>query len=106
MAAISPDGAHDDSAHGQLPAHPLGSVRSQEGIAELAATGGALVSAIIAQRWNETSRSWLQRRVGATPPRRVREEMTVRVGALLGGALTYLLAIGRRPDSRGRWHRA
>jgi hypothetical protein len=94
MAAISPDDTHDDSAHGQLPARPLGSVASDDGIAELAATGGALVSAIIAQRWNEAGRSWLQRRIGATPPRRVREEMTVRVGALLGGALTYLLAVG------------
>jgi hypothetical protein len=94
MAAISPDDTHDGSARGQLPAHPLSSVRSAEGVAELAATGGALVSAIIAQRWNETSRSWLQRRIGATPPRRVREETTVRIGALLGGALTYLLAIG------------
>jgi hypothetical protein len=94
MAAISPDDNPDDSAHSQLPARPLGSVRSEEGVAELAATGGALVSAIIAQRWNETNRSWLQRRIGAMPPRRVREEMTVRVGALLGGGLTYLLAIG------------
>jgi hypothetical protein len=94
MAAISPDDTHDDSAHGSLPARPLASVRSEEGIAELAATGGALVSAIIAQRWNEASRSWLQRRIGATSPRRVREETTVRVGALLGGALTYSLAIG------------
>jgi hypothetical protein len=94
MAAISPDDTHDGSAHGQLPAQPLGSVRSEEGIAELAATGGALVSAVIAQRWNEHSRSWLKRRIGATPPRRVREQTTVRIGALLGGALAYLLAIG------------
>jgi hypothetical protein len=94
MAAISPDDTHDGTAQAQLPARPLGSVASEESIAELAATGGALVSAIIAQRWNEASRSWLQRRIGATPPRRVREEMTVRVGALLGGALTYLLAVG------------
>ena len=94
MAAISLDDTHDDSAHGRLSTYPLGSVRPEEGVAELAATGGALVSAIIAQRWNEASRSWLQRRIGATPPRRVREETTVRVGALLGGALTYLLAIG------------
>jgi hypothetical protein len=102
MEAISPDdthddGAHDDGAHGPLPARPIGSAGSggsQEGAAELAATGGALVSAIIAQRWNEANRSWLQQRIGAIPPRRAREEMTVRVSALLGGALTYLLAIG------------
>jgi len=28
------------------------------------------------------------------PPRQAHEEVTVRVGALLGGTLTYLLAIG------------
>ncbi len=94
MTAISPDDTHDDNAPGQLVAQPLGPVRSADGIAELAATGGALLSAIAAQRWNEASRTWLQRRIGATPPRRVREETTVRVGALVGGALTYVLAIG------------
>lgn len=94
MTAISPDDNPDDNAHGRLSAYPLASVRSEEDIAELAATGGALVTAIIAQRWNETSRSWLQRRIGAMPPRQAREEITVRIGALLGGTLTYLLAIG------------
>jgi hypothetical protein len=94
MAAISPGDSHDDSAPGRLPAPPLDAVRSEEGIAEMAATGGALATAIIAQRWNESSRSWLQRRIGAMPPRQAREEVTVRVGALLGGTLAYLLTIG------------
>ena len=94
MTAISPDDNRDDNAHGRLSAYPLASVRSEEDIAELAATGGALVTAIIAQRWNETNRSWLQRRIGAMPSRQAREEITVRIGALLGGTLTYLLAIG------------
>lgn len=94
MAAISPDDNHGSSAPGRLPAHRLGSVRSEEDIAELAATGGAVVTAIIAQRWNEANRSWLQRRIGAAPFRQAREETTVRVGALLGGVLTYVLAIG------------
>jgi hypothetical protein len=94
MAAISPGDSHDDSAPGRLPARPLDAVRAEESIADLAATGGALVTAIIAQRWNETSRSWLQRRIGAMPPRQAREEVTVRVGALLGGTLAYLLTIG------------
>ena len=94
MTAISPDDNRDDNAHGRLSAYPLASVRSEEDFVELAATGGALVTAIIAQRWNETSRSWLQRRIGAMPPRQAHEEVKVRVGALLGGTLTYLLAIG------------
>jgi hypothetical protein len=104
MAAISPD----DSARDQLPVQPLGSARSAEDIAELTATGGALITAVIAQRWNEANRSWWQRRIGATPFRQSREEMVVRVGALLGGTLTYLLALGateglhRRHDRKQR----
>jgi len=94
MAAISPDDNRDDSTHASLPARPLSPPRPEDEIAELAATGGALLTALIAQRRNETSRSWLQRQIGAAPPRRVREEMTVRIGALLGGTLTYLLTIG------------
>ena len=94
MTAISPDDNRDEHAHRQLSAYSPPAVRVEEDIAELAATGGALVTAIMAQRWNETSRSWLQRRIGAMPPRQAREEITVRVGALLGGTLTYLLAIG------------
>ncbi len=93
MAALSA-GDNDDRAQGRLTAPPLASARSQEDVAELAAAGGALVTAIIAQRWNEANRSWLQRRIGALPPRQAREEITVRVGALLGGTLTYLLAVG------------
>jgi hypothetical protein len=62
--------------------------------AELAAAGGALVTAIVAQRWNEASRTWLQRRIGASPSRQAREEVTVRAGALLGGTLAYLLVAG------------
>jgi hypothetical protein len=68
--------------------------RSQEDAAELAATGGALVMAIAAQRWNEANRTWLQRRIGASPGRQTREELTVRAGALLGGTLAYLLVAG------------
>jgi hypothetical protein len=66
----------------------------QADAAELAAAGGALVTAIAAQRWNEASRTWLQRRIGASPSRRAREEVTVRAGALLGGTLAYLLVTG------------
>jgi hypothetical protein len=94
MAAISPDSNHEDAAPGRLPVRPPGPVRPADDIAELAAAGGALVTAVIAQRRNEASRSWLQRRVGAAPPRRAREELTVRAGTLLGGTLAYLLAIG------------
>jgi hypothetical protein len=94
MAAISPGDSHDDSARAQLGVQPPGSGRAAEGVAELTATGGALVTAFIAQRWNEANRSWLQRRIGAMPLRQAREETIVRVGALLGGTLTYLLAVG------------
>src|SRR6201996_8686277 len=94
MAAISPDDGRDDSGPDRRPARPLDSADSAEGVAELAAAGGALVTAVIAQRWNEASRSWLQRRIGALPLRQAREETIVRVGALLGGTLTYLLAVG------------
>ena len=94
MTAISPGGDQEDSARRRLPARPSGSVHAQEDVAELAAAGGALVTAVIAQRWNEANRSWLQRRMGVAPFRQAREETTVRVGALLGGVLTYLLATG------------
>ncbi len=94
MAAISSGDSHDDSPQAELAVRPPGSDRPAEGVAELTATGGALVTAFIAQRWNESSRSWLQRRIGALPLRQAREETIVRVGALLGGTLTYLLAVG------------
>ncbi|HTU04780.1 MAG TPA: hypothetical protein VMG13_04430, partial [Trebonia sp.] len=94
MEAISPGNGHADSADDRLPAYPAGSARSQEDAAELAAVGGALVTAIAAQRWNEANRTWLQRRIGASPFRQTREEMTVRAGALLGGTLAYLLVTG------------
>ena len=91
---FDPDDGPDSSALARLPAPSPGPVRSHEDIAGLAATGGAAVTAFIAQRWNEANRSWLQRRIGASPFRQAREDMTVRVGALLGGVLTYLLANG------------
>jgi hypothetical protein len=94
VEAISPGEGRTDSADDRLPAYPAGSVRSHEDAAELAAAGGALVTAIVAQRWNEASRTWLQRRIGASPSRRTREEVTVRAGALLGGTLAYLLVTG------------
>jgi len=94
MEAISPGEGHTDRADDCLPAHPVGSARSQEDAAELAAAGGALVTAIVAQRWNEANRSWLQRRIGASPSRQTREEVTVRAGALLGGTFAYLLVTG------------
>jgi hypothetical protein len=95
VEAISPGAGHADSADDRLPAYPAGSGLSHEGAAaELAAAGGALVTAIVAQRWNEASRTWLQRRIGASPSRRTREEVTVRAGALLGGTLAYLLIAG------------
>ena len=78
MEAISPGEGHTDSADDRLPAYPAGSARSHEDAAELAATGGALVTAMAAQRWNEANRTWLQRRIGASPSRRSREELTVR----------------------------
>jgi hypothetical protein len=94
VEAISAGEGHADSAADRLPAHPAGAARSQEDAAGLAAAGGALVTAIVAQRWNEANRTWLQRRIGASPSRRTREEVTVRAGALLGGTLAYLLVAG------------
>jgi hypothetical protein len=107
MAATTPDDSHDDGAQGRRPARRPGPARPAEDAAELAATGGALITAIVAQRWNEANRSWWQRRIGAAPFRQGREEMTVRAGALLGGTLTYLLALGateglRRLHDRSR----
>ena len=93
MEAISPGTGHADSSDDRLPAYPGGSARSQDA-AELAAAGGALVTAVVAQRWNEANRTWLQRRIGASPSRQTREEVTVRAGALLGGTLAYLLVTG------------
>ena len=100
MEAISPGNDHADSAGDRLPAYRAGPGRSHEDAAELAAAGGALVTAITAQRWNEASRTWLQRRIGASPSRRTREEVTVRAGALLGGTLAYLLVIGATQGRR------
>jgi hypothetical protein len=94
VEAISPGTGHADSADDRLPAYPAGSVRPHEDAAGLAAVGGALVTAIIAQRRNEANRTWLQRRIGTSPYRRTREEVTVRAGALLGGTLAYLLVAG------------
>ena len=94
MEAISAGKGHADSADDRLPAYPAGSARSHEDAAEFAAAGGALVTAIVAQRWNEANRTWLQRRIGASPFRQTREEVTVRAGALLGGTLAYLLVTG------------
>lgn len=94
MEAISPGKDNSDSAGDRLPAYPVGPDRSHQDAAELAAAGGALVTAITARRWNEANRTWLQRRIGASPSRRTREEVTVRAGALLGGTLAYLLVTG------------
>jgi hypothetical protein len=94
VEAISPGSGHADSADDRLPAYPAGSARSHEDAAGLAAAGGALVTAIAARRWNEANRTWLQRRIGASPSRQIREEVTVRAGALLGGTLAYLLVTG------------
>jgi len=108
VEAISPGEGHTDSADDRLPAYPAGSARSPEDAAELAAAGGALVTAIVAQRWNEARRTWLQRQIGASPSRQAREEVTVRAGALLGGTLAYLLVTGateglrRLQDRSGR----
>jgi hypothetical protein len=94
VEAICPGEGHTDSADDRLPVYPAGSARSQQDAAELAAAGGALVTAIVTQRWNEANRTWLQRRIGASPSRQTREEVTVRAGALLGGTLAYLLVTG------------
>jgi hypothetical protein len=94
VEAISPGTGHIDSSDDRLPADPVGSGSSQQDAAELAAAGGALVTAIVAQRWNEANRTWLQRRIGASPSRQAREEVTVRAGALLGGTLACLLVTG------------
>jgi hypothetical protein len=56
VEAVSPGEGHTDSAGDRLPVYPAGSARSQEDAAELAAAGGALITAIAAQRWNEASR--------------------------------------------------
>jgi hypothetical protein len=108
VEAISPGESRTDSADDRLPAYPAGPVRSHEDAAGLAAAGGALVTGIAAQRWNEAHRTWLQRRIGAPPSRRTREEVTVRASALLGGTLACLLATGateglrRLQDRSGR----
>jgi hypothetical protein len=114
VEAISPGEGHADSAADRLPAYPAGSAgparpaRSEEDAAGLAAACGALVTAIVAQRWNEANRTWLQRRIGASRSRQTREEVTVRVGALLGGTLACLLVSGateglrRLQDRNGR----
>jgi hypothetical protein len=108
VEAISPGEGHTVSADDRLPAYPAGSARSHEDAAGLAAAGGALVTAIVAQRWNEAHRTWLQRRIGASPSRQTREVVTVRAGALLGGTLAYLLVTGgtqglrRLQDRSGR----
>jgi hypothetical protein len=109
VEAISPSTGHADSSDDRLPAYPADSARSQEDAAELAAVGGALVTAIVAQRWNEANRTWLQRRIGASPSRQTREEVTVRAGALFGGTLAYLLVTGatqglRRLQDRNGQH--
>ena len=85
MEAISPGTGHADSAADRLPAHPADSARSQEDAAGLAAVGGALVTAVVAQRWNKAGRTWLQRRIGASPSRQTREEVTVRQAHSSGG---------------------
>jgi hypothetical protein len=100
VEAISPGKGHTDNADDRLPAYPAGSARSQQDAAELAAAGGALVTAIVAQRWNEASRTWLQRRIGASPSRQAREQVTVRAGALLGGTLACLLVTGAAQGRR------
>ena len=108
MEAISPGEGRTDSAGDRLPAHPASSVRPHEDAAGLAAAGGALVTAVAAQRWNEAHRTWLQRRIGAPQSRQTREEVTVRAGALLGGTLACLLVTGateglrRLQDRSGR----
>jgi hypothetical protein len=108
VEAISPGESHTDSADDRLPAYPAGAARPQEDAAGLAAAGGALVTAIAAQRWNEAHRTWLQRRIGASPSRQTREEVTVRAGALLGGTLACLLVtaategLRRLQDRRGQ----
>jgi hypothetical protein len=108
VETVSPSTGHADSSDDRLPAYPGGSARSQEDAAELAAAGGALVTAIAAQRWNQAHRTWLQRRIGASPSRQAREEVTVRAGALLGGTLACLLVTGatqglrRLQDRSGR----
>jgi len=97
VEAISPGEGHADSAGDRLPAHPA---RWQLDGAELAAAGGALVTAFVAQRRNEANRTWLQRRIGASPSRQIREEVTVRAGALIGGTLAYLLVSGAAEGAR------
>jgi hypothetical protein len=111
LEVISPGKDQAGSADERLPAYPAGADRLHGDAAELAAAGGALVTAIAAQRWNEANRTWLQRRIGASPSRRAREEVTVRAGALLGGTLAYLLVAGatqglRRLQDRNRQREA
>jgi len=100
VEAISPGEGTADSAGDRLPAHPAGPARWQLDGAELAAAGGALVTAFVAQRRNEANRTWLQRRIGASPSRQIREEVTVRAGALIGGTLAYLLVSGAAEGAR------
>jgi hypothetical protein len=61
---------------------------------QVAGVAGALATAIVIQRRNEAKRSRLQQWVGALPRQQTREEMTVRTGALVAGALAHVLVAG------------
>jgi hypothetical protein len=61
---------------------------------QVAGVAAAFASAIAIQRRNEAKRPRLQRWVGALPHRRVREDFTVRTGALVAGTLAHLLVAG------------
>jgi hypothetical protein len=60
----------------------------------VAGVAAAFASAIAIQRRNEAKRPRLQRWSGALPPRRAREDFTVRTGALVAGTLAHLLVAG------------
>jgi hypothetical protein len=61
---------------------------------KVAGAAAALASAIAIQRRNEARRPRLQRWVGALPHRRVREDFTVRTGALVAGTFAHVLVAG------------
>jgi hypothetical protein len=61
---------------------------------QIAGVAAAFASAIAIQRRSEAKRPRLQRWVGALPPRRAREEFTVRAGALVAGTVAHLLVAG------------
>lgn len=92
------DRAREDAAEASVPGAAGNSRRfppaDPAAASRVAGVAAAFTSAIAIQRRNEAERPRLQRWVGALPHRRVREDFTVRTGALVAGTLAHLLVAG------------